>query len=156
MHFIATQFAIEKFVSRSESAKHFHAQNLGQPLRSPNQNWQVVPLLCNFILARPPQNRAPVFALQLRMRCRPRVRTRTRLRNHRQDSLRGEFSNPQQWASWRGYLLSAQAKRRSKRRGRRGRSSVFQQKFSAPAVNRSDRECICFLRREMVRIELRQ
>src|SRR5213075_1388121 len=35
MHFIATQFAVEKFVSQSESAKHFHAQNLGQPLRSP-------------------------------------------------------------------------------------------------------------------------
>src|SRR5438552_18862208 len=27
MHFIATQFAVEKFVSQSESAKRFHARN---------------------------------------------------------------------------------------------------------------------------------
>ena len=71
---------------------------VGQPLRLPNQNWQVMRLPCNFILARRPQNRAPVFALRLRMRCYSHVRTRTRSRNHRRDSLRGGFSNPQRWA----------------------------------------------------------
>src|SRR5436190_4221470 len=156
MHFSATQFAVEKFVSQSESAQRFHAPNLGQPLRLPNQSWQTERLPYNFISARRPQDRAPAFALRLRMRCRPRVRTRTRSRNHRRDSLRVGFSNPQRWDSWRRCSPTRQAKRLSKRLERRDRSWLFRQRFAAQAVNHSTREYGCFLRREMVRIELRR
>src|SRR5262245_11329884 len=133
----------------------FSSGIVGQRGRLPNQNWQAVRLHYNSISERRSQNRAPVFVLRLKIRCHPFVRTRTRSRNHRRDSLRGEFSNRQGSAPWRECLPTPQAKRRSKRRARRDRSYLFPQKFASPVVNRSTREFACLLQPKMVRIELR-
>jgi hypothetical protein len=141
MHFIAAQFAVEKFVARSESANAFMRGIVGQPLRLPNQNWRVVRLPCNFILARPPQNRAPVFALRLRMRCRPRVRIQNALRGTAVEiHCATDFESATMGAVARMFANSASET--SEQKPRNARSFVANpQKFAAPAVNRLNREC---------------
>src|SRR4030095_6299429 len=110
MHFIAAQFAVEKFAARSESAKRFHSPNCKATASVAESKLAGGAPALQFILAGPPQNHPPVFALRLRVRCRSHVRTRTRSRNHRRDSLRVGFSNPQRPAPWRECLPNRQAK----------------------------------------------
>src|SRR4029453_3914447 len=87
------------------------------------------------ILEQQPQNRAQVFAPELKMRCRPLAKTKMRSKTRHPDLVHGKFWNWDRSALWQEFVPGPRVKPPRKHRATRARALPSRQRSAAPAAN---------------------